>query len=250
MWLNMATLFDPVTLFDVTPPQFRLLQQTWSLQIEILFYLLIGLATHRSEPVTYALLAIALAAAAASLFKLIDYRFYWSMPGNAFMFYAGSSAYFLMRRGVTIPIGGLVAAALAYAAAMFGLPHTVTVAQYSGWWPHSFLFVSAVAVFFILLGLPNAPALSPAAARATRVLGRLAYPVFLLHIAFGAVINAAIGEQKFWVLSGSMVLTLVAAAGIVRFVEVPIEGIRQRTREHGLALAAPRWPGARPVESS
>jgi peptidoglycan/LPS O-acetylase OafA/YrhL len=226
-----------VTLFSNGNPMLRIIPQTWSLQIEIVFYLILGLVTFRSEIITFAAFAISIIAGLASLAGYIPYPIYYSIPGNAFMFYSGAAAYFFLRRGVYLPRSALLASASAYSGVMFVLPLTVMINERTLVWLHSLLFASATAMFVILLSLPSAPPLSAWSSRLCRFMGRLAYPVFLLHFGFGALFSALFGEQTLLVGSATMVLTFIASVFVVRFVELPIEGLRSRTRDSERAAA-------------
>jgi len=60
----------------------RLSPPTWSLNVEVYFYLAIGLITHRSEKGTYIALALSLIPAVLGLFRLVT----WSLLLSLSMF--------------------------------------------------------------------------------------------------------------------------------------------------------------------
>ena len=222
-WINN---FD---LFTFAPEFGKIIAQAWSLEVELTFYFIIGLCTYRSLALTLLGLSFSLAYAALLIFKLVVGEFYFTASGTAFAFFLGATAYLLSGR---FRLGGLVAAAaaVAYAVNMFVLPLAL-----EGHITEQRLNVSVMASAFcaaaILLAVPNL-VLSPGRWKSwSSYLGRLSYPIFLLHVFAAAPVAAAIGQATGpLLLASSFVVTMVLSVVIVQLVELPIERLRKVVR--------------------
>ena len=209
--------------------------------------MIIGLCTYRSFKLTAVTFICSLVYAVLALFQIVPSLFYFSPAGNAFMFFVGSLAYFM---GPALQLGSrtIAAGAVSYVLSMYILPASVPASAYfeQASIPHACLFVSSFAMAAILLGMPNVQFIRnrPAIIRASRFLGQLSYPVFLLHTAAAIPVLALLGDTtpggSGLMFCGSFAITLVLSIMVIATVENPIERIRARVRGAALRRAAPQ----------
>lgn len=236
---NVTMLFQDVTMFmcaghgglywvadfrTCSPPLYGslLVPQAWSLGIEIAFY---ALAPWLLRLRTRWLLAIVLASVLTKIGLYLmgfkkdpwDYRFF---PSELFLFLLGAVAYrwrsfrqaLRMDTWPSLKVWGLLAFALVFSRLPFS----------SGFY---LLFLTCL--FFSL------PALLAFSTRHAwdRKLGELSYPLYVVHVLAISWLEHAMPENRSWAFSAlALVASLIAAAALYRFVDVPMERVRSARR--------------------
>ncbi|MEI9991500.1 MAG: acyltransferase [Rhizomicrobium sp.] len=204
----------------------RLLPAAWSLHTELWFYLVVGLLTAARPRLTYFLLPVSLAVSAYCAFWWSPVSFYGTPIGNADAFFIGSTVFLLRDR--LRPVRPLLVAGIG-----FGLFEVLAWGPFIGSQTVN-EFLGAPAAGILMLGLWNSrldEALRPAKALAG-ALGRLSYPLFLLHWPLGALaIRIAGVGQSLELLLIAGVLSLLASLAVLRFVEDPLVRVRATIRK-------------------
>ncbi|HEX4303122.1 MAG TPA: acyltransferase [Rhizomicrobium sp.] len=204
----------------------RLLPAAWSLHTELWFYLVIGLLTAARPRLTFVLLPVSLAVSAYCAFWWAPVAFYGTPVGNADAFFIGSVV-FLLRERLAPRRPELVAGA------------ALLLFEFLAWGP--FLgsqsvneFLGAPAAGLFLLGLWN----SRIDAALTRFkpmaafLGRLSYPLFLLHWPLGALAAGITGlKPGVMLLALGGALSFCVAILVLWFVEDPLVRLRRTVRD-------------------
>lgn len=203
----------------------RMLPAAWSLHTELWFYVIIGLVTAIRPRTSVMMLGITLLFSAYCSFWWGPVEFYGTPLGNADAFFIGSVIY--QHRERLAPKRPLLMAAVALA--MFELlawgPYLPTLSATE--------FVAAPVAGLLLLGLWNA---DPGGAlvrwkRPANLLGRLSYPLFLVHWPVGAVIANVFGWGQGWpmtIIGGA--LSFAVAVLILWCVEEPLMRVRSQIR--------------------
>jgi len=219
--------FHQIFIFGLNGAPVRLSPPTWSLNIEIYFYLIIGLLTHRSEKGTYIALFISSILGLMGLCHVGGIGFYASSLGNAFLFFLGSSAYFVSKRvniSRWIPLVALgVYALLGYVVPQIIIHH-----------PRFFdclLVPSALMVFLILLKMPVIHTESQRLVTGFNFLGRISYPLFLVHWAASTPWFSWVGQKEPALFVGGLFLSLIVASLMVLAIDRPMEIIRTKIRK-------------------
>jgi peptidoglycan/LPS O-acetylase OafA/YrhL len=220
-WLNQ------IMIFNLAPSAGKIIGQSWSLEVELYFYLYIGLGTHRSFAVTFIGFVFLLIYAALALFDLVPAPFYWVPSTTGFLFYGGSLAYFLYPK-LGLGIRSCLIGVAVLAAAMYILPRNVAPRNYN-----ALVFISFAGSILVLLALPNIRIAPGLITRTANYCGRLTYPVFLLQIACAVLIAQFAQNNQLLLLGLSMPLTLTASVILVHAVELPLEKIRRKIRSAG-----------------
>ena len=215
-----------LAVFGLTQQTFsRLLPAAWSLHTELWFYLVVGLLTAARPRLTYFLLPVSLAVSAYCAFWWSPISFYGTPVGNADAFFIGSTVFLLRDR--------LRPSHPAFVAAIgFGL------FEFLAWGPAVGSqtvneFLGAPAAGILMLGLWNSrfdDMLRPLKDFAG-ALGRLSYPLFLLHWPLGALAIriAGVGQSlNLLLLAGA--LSLLASMAVLKFVEDPLLRVRATIR--------------------
>ncbi|MEJ1968876.1 MAG: acyltransferase [Rhizomicrobium sp.] len=203
----------------------RMLPAAWSLHTELWFYIVIGLVTAIRPRASLAMLAVSLAFSAYCAFWWGPVDFYGTPLGNADAFFIGSVVF--QHRAQLAPRRPLLIAAIALAA-FEGLawgPYLPTQAVSE--------FLGAPVTGVLLLGLWNAD-LDTVLGRwkeACNTLGRLSYPLFLLHWPLGALVASAAGLAQGWALFALAGALSVAVAVVVLWcIEEPLVRLRAQIR--------------------
>jgi peptidoglycan/LPS O-acetylase OafA/YrhL len=182
---NAAEWLAQLAIFGLIGSGVRVLPASWTLGTELYFYLLIGLVTARSRRATIALCAVSIPVGVLCALKLLPFDFYGSPIGNGFVFALGSLAYF-QRGSVRIGRGVFLLACAAYLAHAYVVP----ALQQADVDPAN-LAASVLPFWVLLLYLVQHPvAQHTRTARVASVLGKIAYPMFLLHWAVCIVLSA------------------------------------------------------------
>ena len=228
-----------VLIFGLYGTPVRLSPSTWSLNVELFFYLLIGLVTCRSEKGTYIALALSLIPGILALFRFypspfchilncsFTYSDFYGDPfGCAFVFFLGSAAYFISRRislARWVPLAALpVYAILGYVAPRF-FTDPICV--------DGLLVISALMVCLILIKLPVVQTQSALLVAIFNFLGRVSYPIFLIHWASSVWLFSLIGWQNPQLFLGGFASTLAISSIMVLVVDRPVELIRNQIRK-------------------
>jgi peptidoglycan/LPS O-acetylase OafA/YrhL len=234
--------FEQLTIFGLTSSNVRVLPATWTLGTELYFYMLIGLGTGRSKRATLLLCAISLPVGALCAMNVLPFDFYGSPVGNGFVFALGSAIYFY-RDTVRIRAPLFVVAGLAYLAHIYAIPALeqldVDKANLTG---------SVLPFAVLLLYLVQHDIRLPWVVRLSGVLGKMAYPIFLLHWAVCVVISAWLfhglaGFDMHGALEGaeyfSVVLLAVLACslGFYLLIDQPVEHLRRIVRRRAAAVS-------------
>ena len=173
-----------ISIFGLYNSDVRVLPATWTLGTELYFYLLLGLWTARSKKASLALCLISLPVGTLCALKVLPFEFYGSPVGNGFVFSLGSVAYFY-RNAVRIHPFVFLLSCVAYLCHVYVIPALeqadVDKANLAG---------SVLPFALILLYLFQHDIRQPWVVRVSGALGKMAYPMFLLHWAVCVVISA------------------------------------------------------------
>lgn len=233
-WPTSAGEWAPQFLiFGLYGADVRLSPPTWSLNVELYFYVIIGALTFRSARIAFLALAVSLVPAALSFFNLLPNHifyifateFYYSPVSNAFVFFMGAAAYFVSKK-IALPAWAPFLALAAYLVNSFILPVYVTAQQ-----PRDLLLVLTAVLASVIVAAP--PRIRAASARQAAVavfLGRMSYPMFLVHWAASVWLFSIIGLSNPALLLGGLATTLVLAAIMVLAIDLPVEALRRRIR--------------------
>ena len=182
---NPAEWLPQIAIFGLVDSAVRVLPATWTLGTELYFYLLIGLVTARSRRASVALCLLSLPVGALCALQWLPFEFYGTPAGNGFVFALGSVAYFY-RDAVRIRPRLFLLACAAYLAHAWLVPaleqRDVDAANLSA----SVLPFAVVLLYLVQHPLPT----DSWTARLAAVLGKIAYPMFLLHWAVCVVVSA------------------------------------------------------------
>jgi peptidoglycan/LPS O-acetylase OafA/YrhL len=220
----------------------RVLPATWTLGTELYFYLVIGLVTARSKKASIVLCAASVPVAALCATNVLPYDFYGSAMGNGFVFAFGSLAYFLRNAfRVRPPLFALAVAAY--------LVHTFVIPalEYSDV-DKANLTASVLPFSLILLFLVQHPMAGARATAVANLLGKIAYPMFLLHWAVCVVLSAwlfhglaSFDMPNFWQGAGYFLVmlagALVASVLFYLLIDQPVERCRRVVRRRAAATA-------------
>ncbi len=219
-----------IAIFGLFPPQpSRLVPPAWSLDVELTFYVLMGLLLSRSRAIVAIWLLSSLAYLGYATAEGWTFYDTWMLPqGSSVAFALGASVYFLRTRRVPVWLVVLAGACFAgnvfFAAALWGNPRAYGV------------YVSVLTSFVLIWGLSgiSTPALPSRLVRADRLLGDLAYPIFLCHFQVGALMahflfNDARPPGPALFLAALPGIHLIALA-LHYGVEWPVASVRDRVR--------------------
>jgi len=227
-WINQ------IIIFGLYGAPLRLLPAAWSLNVELFFYIIIGIFTHRSEKATYFMLGLSLVPAAFGLFRFLpDYLCWTSLPvcffgspySNAYVFFLGSAAFFLSRR-LTIPQRlPLLMLCIYVICAFLG-----SILIDDGIYIDSLLVVSSIAVMIFLMRVPSVTTRWKMIGKFVDFLGRSSYPLFLVHWSASVWVFDLVGKDNPSLFLGGYASSLIVAMSLVVLIDRPIESIRNRIR--------------------
>ncbi len=236
-WPQTAAEWLPqVAIFGLVDSGVRVLPATWTLGTELYFYLLIGLVTARSKRATVALCLVSLPVGALCALKILPFEFYGSPVGNGFVFALGSLSYFY-RGAVRIRRGIFVLACAAYLIHVYLVPALEQADVDKANLASSVLPFSLILLYLVQHQIGQDTWI----ARIAAILGKIAYPMFLLHWAVGVVVSA-------WLFHGLgsadmpgmregahyflVVFAAVVACSLLSYVLIdqPVERYRQAVR--------------------
>ena len=217
-WINQ------ITIFNLAPSAGKIIGQSWSLEIELYFYLYIGLGTHRSLAITFIGFTFLLGYSLLAFFHVVSAPFYWVPLTNGFLFFGGSLAYFLYPK-LKLCTRSCVIGIIVYAGTMYILPHVVSPSSYD-----ALIFLSFAGSILILLSLPNIKAPPGSISKVSNYCGRLTYPVFLLHIGCAVLVASFAQDNQLLLFALSLPLTFAVSIALVHMVELPLEKVRRNIR--------------------
>ncbi|MES3000736.1 MAG: acyltransferase [Pseudomonadota bacterium] len=236
---NLHEWLPQFAIFGLIDSDVRVLPATWTLGTELYFYLLIGLVTARSKTASIALCLVSIPVGVLCAFGKMPFGFYGSAVGNGFVFALGSLAYFY-RDAVRVSPRIFMLAVVAYLVHVYVVP-----AMEQSDLDSANLAGSMLPFWLILLYLVQRRIHHPRVEWICNILGKIAYPMFLLHWAVCVVISAWVfhglasfdmesrlqGAEYFGVmLAGVLVCSLVFYVCIDRPVERVRRVIRNRAR--------------------
>jgi len=222
---TFADALYQVTIFGLRLYPVRIIPSAFSLHLELIFYILIGLGiglTPRRSIIWFcASIGMVVAFVASGSRWLWAYH---SPLGVSICFAAGSLLYHLPtpgfgRRHAT--------AALAAVMAIGFLGSRGYLALHTG-------AVAAVVVTAALRQLPRR--------RWDDRLGNLAYPLFLFHHQAGGIVAATTDLEGGWFFAASLALALVESSLILLLVDRPITHLRNRLRTRSKLVAVTASP--------
>ncbi|OGQ64725.1 MAG: hypothetical protein A3I81_07705, partial [Deltaproteobacteria bacterium RIFCSPLOWO2_02_FULL_55_12] len=166
-----------LTLIDLRIPNPRLIPPTWSLFVEVVFYIAIGLIFARKKWITFLWFFASVAFTAYLVYSGADKEYrYFSIPASSVAFSSGAILYYL--RKIQIP-GWFTPAIIAAHALNLLYWHLVPEGRFlEGFYLN--VVLSAALIFSLSKLRPTA---------IDKVAGDLAYPVFLCHWIIAALIN-------------------------------------------------------------
>ena len=232
------SIFANFAIFGLDSVHNFLLPVAWSLGVEVVFYLVIGLGTARSRLLTIWGLAISLVLLVLALAHIVPFDYYGSVPGNSFAFFLGSLAWHERNRIRVSPKVLLALGIAGFAAAFVILPLP---------WKRYYLPLSIIAgapaAACILAGLARLPVMLPAKThKFAALLGRLSYIVFLLHDPMGCLINHF--TRWGWGMAlfvTTAIVTILAAAALDAVLGKPLARLRAAIRTGDGSHHPPRY---------
>lgn len=205
----------------------RLVPPAWSLNVELVYYLLLIPLSWRPGIAIVPFAAIAIWVSVAG-----DHRAaYWTFYGPGFCFLLGS----LLQRGKP-RLPPLSAWHVIFGAAIFlGLLFVASHRLQQPW----VLYTASLCTAYLITAADFQPH-GKWAVEADRWLGRLSYPVFLAHWPVASLLML---PQSPLLLAFTLPIVLAVSWALVRFIEMPVERVRSRIRAVTIAPgSAPSLP--------
>ncbi|MBC7621496.1 MAG: acyltransferase [Candidatus Saccharibacteria bacterium] len=233
-----AEWWPQLAIFGQGRSTVRVLPATWTLSTELYFYALIGLVTAQSKKASLALCMVSLPVGALCAAKVLPFDFYGSPIGNGFVFSLGSVAYFY-RYAVPIRAPVFALACAAYLAHVYAIPSLEKSDLDSANLAGSLLPFWILLLYFIQH--PVNVSGRPVVVRISHLLGKIAYPLFLLHWTVCVVMSAwlfhglsSADMHSAWESGRYFAVMLVASIGcslvFYSLIDRPVEHVRQQIR--------------------
>lgn len=169
---------ENIFIFGLMGSKYRLVPPAWSLNVELVFYALIGLFFARNKYITYIWFALSLSFTVYMV--LNDYHWYfryWHYFGASLPFSIGASLYFLRERLSKLPISLLYPVM-----AIFALNATLANTIWKSPRMAGFYVSLFTAAFLLsLLAKIRYEDFPGWAVKVDKFLGNMAYPIFLCH---------------------------------------------------------------------
>jgi peptidoglycan/LPS O-acetylase OafA/YrhL len=190
----------------------------WSLSVEIVFYVAMGVALARWRIVTQLWLVFSTVIVTTAIAQGFPFSwFQFSLPAASLPFACGSAIYHYRHQLPQIPLN--VAACIATAAVATAVLMSAEIGLRGG------LYFALVIIAAAVAGLCGV-----ARRRWDSALGDLAYPVFLLHYPCAAAVIALTGSEAWPSDVAAISTTLVASCSMVAAVERPLLALRSQLR--------------------
>lgn len=220
-----------ITLFDLIYAPLRLVPPAWSLSVEWVFYILIGVGVSRSAG---GAIVWWLASAGYTVYLVImgaSFGDRYTPPVAASLFFSTGAVIYHWVKSLPSPREG----SHRFWWPQLGLFCIFPLAvEAFGWDPHMTGFYGAFVLFLPLFVQANQAASSGRWKKSDRLLGDLAYPVFLSHFLAAGLVNlfsgnglARYGLMHFLI---SLALCLLLSIGIIRYLDPAVNRIRDRIR--------------------
>ncbi len=228
---NVFDILHNLIIFGVQDQHARIIAPSWSLDIELRWYLILFVLSFFS--IAFRKIALLLLGLIVVFFIVpVNTQFYGNMWGSGFAFSAGALFYYYRPQ---FPVGVQWCGMLALYLIMFVVPLYVGEGRpvqrlLDGW----YLQLGFIAALYIAFGLLLARGRYSAW---SQWFGSLSYPLFMTHFLASALVYAWIGEGKGTLanLAGTLVVTLLISWAIVQFVENPIARYRKQVRERSVS---------------
>ena len=211
----------------------RWIPQSWSLPVEVWFYVFMALGLARGGAVLGAWIAAALGYVV------------WVVGTSPSMLYSTPDRYFpLAAAALPFALGSLACWLRPWLPRFSGAAVVVALLAF---WSHMLLagrlwsqpmsggfYVSLALAFLVLVALHDPPAVPSGVERIDRWLGDVAYPLFLVHYHVGALVFAAVPGLKRGQPLLFLLVTVAASIAVSWLIHVgverPIERLRRRIR--------------------
>ncbi|QJC78906.1 acyltransferase family protein [Pseudomonas umsongensis] len=235
--LGNALIFPWGLVSGTTIHQFRVIPSSWSVGVELCCYAILVLFTARNIKT-----AMTTAALAAIWYIYITYYVtdqllkYFPVPAAMLPFSLGAIAYFISRHSEILRQisqnqklqASIFASCLITFTAIWYYSITTSTLIVNHW-----SYYANMALAFATVVVVNKARMTGLIGRIDKYLGDLAYPMFLGHFIYAFFVWRLFGgEQRGWVIFAiAYPVTILASALIVKFVDQPINKIRNRVRD-------------------
>ncbi len=227
-----------IVIFGLHVPQpARLVPPSWSLGVELLFYLVMGIGLSRSRWTVGAWLLASLGYCTYAHASGWAFYYRWMTPwGSSLAFALGAAIFFAsgLRRPMWLLWPALAAFSVntLYTKQLFGDPHMIGI----------IISLSLTGCIVWLLSGVRPRDLPPRIARIDEILGDLAYPIFLCHFQLAApVVWCVFGGRRplsLMLFFAALPIVHIVAYLIHQAVERPVASVRDRVRPAGQGVGA------------
>jgi peptidoglycan/LPS O-acetylase OafA/YrhL len=205
----------------------HLVPPSWAITVEFTFYVLIGLGLGRTR--TLGLAWLAASALYHALALVLGWDRYYSIAAASLPFSIGVTLYLWRHElSVLLPRNGsmILMSAIAFGLLVVATPLAPSVDPKG--WPFYFALVAAA----LLINSFSCWRPGPSARGIDDWLGRLSYPIYILHyqVAFAAYLAFGLPARGSWLLAAAIPLLLSLAFVIARLEQATIERGRAHLR--------------------
>ena len=217
-WLSQLAIFGLYVGHHVAPA--RLLPPAWSLNIELYFYLVIGLVTATRPRLTAILAMLSLLVCVLSAARILTLPYYGDPIGNAQPFFLGSLAY---------QVGGRVKLSHLRTALLLGVFLIIHLTHSWRFLEARVIGASLLAPVLVLGMWQTNLGLKDWQAKLCDLIGKLSYPIFLLHWVVAVPFEALrLGRMPTFLLT--LVTTIFLSWLVHLVIEAPLEKLRTTIR--------------------
>ena len=233
---SWAEWWPQLTIIGLTPlnypTEFRgLLPTAWTLGVELIYYVILGLLTATSRAATWA------AFSAAVMWIIYNYSshvphiyHYKTVLGPAALFFLGSLTYhYRLALRPWLTSNGLLLAGLT--AAVVYLPDMLGIYNVHRHWQMLYMHLSAFVFAWIIAGIYRSGEYKTASP-IEQFFADISYPVFLLHWPVTALVQYLFNIQQpgYLLFFSGLACTLAISSLIVLWVDIPLKNVRKRIR--------------------